>query len=168
VSRVSAFVIAASACLFAACGGDSSSSPAGGEGAAAPLTAATLGEQSVLPAADYLAQAPYVTADRDNGERLAQMCRACHTIGKDGPNMVGPNLFGFFGKPAGSVAAYNYSDALQEADFVWTPRALDAWLSQPARFLPGNRMSFPGVSRAGERAELIAYLLEATSPDESG
>ena len=121
-----------------------------------------------MPAADYLAQAPYAGADRDNGQRLAQMCRACHTFGKGGVNMIGPNLFGFFGKPAGSVAGYAYSAALQEADFVWTPRALDAWLSQPARFLPGNRMSFPGVARAEERTELIAYLLEATSRDGAG
>ena len=132
------------------------------------MTAATLGEQSVLPAADYLAQAPYATADRGNGQRLAQMCKACHTIGKGGVNMVGPNLYGFFGKRAGSVERYAYSAALQEADFVWTPRALDAWLAQPARFLPGNRMSFPGVSGASDRADVIAYLLEATGEEGGG
>ena len=160
--------VAVAACLVAACGADSTSSPAAGDGSAAPLTAAALGEQSVLPAADYLAQAPYAGADRDNGQRLAQMCKACHTIGKGGVDMVGPNLFGFFGRPAGSAARYSYSPALQEADFVWTPRALDAWLSQPARFLPGNRMSFPGVSAASDRADVIAYLLEATTRDDSG
>ena len=130
------------------------------------MTAATLGEQAVRPAADYLAQTPYAGADRDNGQRLAQMCKACHTIGKGGVNMVGPNLYGFFGRRAGSSGGYVYSAALQESDFVWTPRALDAWLAQPARFLPGNRMSFPGVSRASDRADMIAYLLEATSPQD--
>ncbi len=132
------------------------------------MTAATLGEQVVRQAADYLAQAPYAGADRDNGQRLAQMCKACHTIGKGGVNMVGPNLYGFFGKPSGSAERYPYSPALQEANFVWTPRALDAWLAQPARFLPGNRMSFPGVSRASDRADVITYLLEATSPRDGG
>ncbi len=82
--------------------------------------------------------------------------------------MVGPNLHRFFGKKVGSVAGYRYSAALQEADFVWTPRALDAWLAQPARFLPGNRMSFPGVSGAGDRADVIAYLLEATGEEQGG
>jgi cytochrome c len=168
VIRISVFWLATSACLVAACGGDSPSPAAGSDESAVPLTAATLGQQTVKPLADYLGQAPYSAADRDNGERLAQMCKACHTIGKGGVNMIGPNLYGFFGKPAGSVAAYGYSVALQEADFVWTPRALDAWLLRPARFLPGNRMSFPGVSRASDRADLIAYLLEATSRDDPG
>lgn len=163
VNRKTAVVIAASACLVAACSGESPPAEGAGDGPAAPLTAATLGSQTVLPAADYLAQAPYAGADRANGQRLAQMCKACHTIGKGGVNMVGPNLYGFFGKPAGSADRYPYSAALQESDFVWTPRALDAWLAQPARFLPGNRMSFPGVSRASDRADVIAYLLEATS-----
>ena len=134
-----------------------------GDGAAAALTAASLGEQSVLSAAEYLEQPPYAGADRDNGQRLAQMCKACHTLGAGGVHMIGPNLFGFFGKPAGSAERYAYSAALQEADFAWTPRALDAWLARPARFLPGNRMSFPGVSSASDRADVIAYLLEATS-----
>jgi cytochrome c len=165
---MSVFWLAASAWLVAACGGDAPSPAAGSDESAVPLTAATLGEQAVVPVADYLGQAPYSGADRDNGERLVQMCRACHTIGKGGVNMIGPNLYGFFGKPAGSVAGYGYSAALQEADFVWTPRALDAWLSQPARFLPGNRMSFPGVSRASDRADLIAYLLEVTNRDDPG
>ena len=104
--RNTAVAIAASACLVAGCGGDSSPSTGGSEGSVAPLTAAALGEQSVLPAADYLAQAPYASADRDNGQRLAQMCKACHTIGKGGVNMVGPNLHGFFGKKVGSESIY--------------------------------------------------------------
>lgn len=156
-------LLAASACLVAACSGESDSSPGAADGGTPPLTAVTLGEQSVLATADFLAQPPYAGADRANGQRLAQMCKACHTLGEGGVHMIGPNLSGFFGNPAGSAEGYNYSAALQEADFVWTPRAMDAWLARPARFLPGNRMSFPGVSSASDRADMIAYLLEATS-----
>lgn len=152
--------------LVAACSGGSDSSSGSAEDAAAALTAATLGEQSVLAPADYLRQPPYAGADRANGQRLAQMCKACHTLNAGGVHMIGPNLFGFFGRPAGSAEGYAYSAALQEAEFAWTPRALDAWLARPARFLPGNRMSFPGVSGAADRADLIAYLLEATSPQD--
>ena len=82
-------------------------------------------------------------------------------------NMIGPNLFGFFGKQAGTVEGFDYSNAIVAVDFVWTPRALDAWLVQPSRFLPGNRMAFAGVGDAGNRADLIAYLLRATDDDSS-
>jgi cytochrome c len=150
--------------LAAACGGDPASSSGGAHDGAAELTAATLGAQSLLPAREYLQQPPYAGADRENGQRLAQMCKACHTLGEGGVHMIGPNLFGFFGRPAGSAERYTYSAALQEAEFSWTPRALDAWLTRPARFLPGNRMSFPGVSSASDRADMIAYLLDVTSP----
>ncbi len=151
--------------LAAGCSKDSAPS---GDNATEALTAASLGQQSVLTAAEYLEQPLYAGADRENGQRLAQMCKACHTVGDGGVHMIGPNLFGFFGRPAGSAERYAYSAALQEADFVWTPRALDAWLLQPARFLPGNRMSFPGVSSASDRADVIAYLLEATSAQDGG
>lgn len=160
-----AVTLVIAAWLAAGCSDDPVSS---GDGAAEALTAASLGEQSVLTAAEYLRQPPYAGADRENGQRLAQMCKACHTVGDGGVHMIGPNLFGFFGKPAGSAERYAYSAALQEADFVWTPRALDAWLARPAKFLPGNRMSFPGVSSASDRADVIAYLIEATSGPESG
>ena len=137
-----------------------------GGGDAAPsepvLTAATLGEQTVLSAADNLAAAPYASADRDNGERLALACRACHTLEAGGANMIGPNLHGFFGREVAALENYDYSQSLREHAFVWTPRALDAWLKAPSRFLPGNRMSYPGVPSADDRADLIAYLLEET------
>ena len=79
--------------------------------------------------------------------------------------MVGPNLYGFFGNAVGYSDSFDYSNAVREAEFVWTPRALDAWLQQPGRFLPGNRMSFGGVRDGGDRADLIAYLLVATGAE---
>ena len=150
------------ACLgtAAGCGGSSDGT---GEASSAPaLTAATLGEQDVLAPAEWLAAEPYATADREAGEDQARVCRACHSLESGGPNMIGPNLYAFFGREAGGVADFQYSQAFASADFVWTPRALDAWLSQPGRFLPGNRMSYPGLARQADREALIAYLLEAT------
>ena len=79
--------------------------------------------------------------------------------------MVGPGLHEFFGTKAGSREGFPYSEALRESEFVWTPRALDAWLAQPGRFLPGNRMTFAGVMRQEDRDALIAYLLEVTTAD---
>lgn len=146
--------------LFAGCG--EREDDAGPAAAAPVLTAATLGEQQVLDTADYLSMPPYAGADREAGRKQAQLCRACHSLDAGGPHMIGPNLHGFFGQTIGSRAGFDYSEAVSEADFVWTPRALDAWLAEPGRFLPGNRMSFIGVANAADRANLIAYLLVAT------
>lgn len=146
--------------LLASCGDNSGEA----EQEAAPvLTAATLGEQQLLNTAEYLAQAQYADADPSNGARQAQICRACHSLDAGGANMIGPALHGFFGSEAGSREGFDYSPVLAEADFVWTPRALDAWLAQPGRFLPGNRMTFAGVLRESDRNDLIAYLLRVTS-----
>ena len=152
----------AAAILISGCGQRTEDS--GTESSAAPiLTASTLGEQVVLTAEEYLAAAPYAGADRTQGERQAQICRACHSLDKGGPHMVGPGLHEFFGTKVGAREGFPYSEALREAEFVWTPRALDAWLAQPGRFLPGNRMTFAGVMRQEDRDALIAYLLEVTT-----
>lgn len=133
--------------------------------AAPPLTANTLGEQTILKSSDYLAMQPYAGADLELGERAARVCRACHTLDAGGINMMGPNLHDFFGRAAGSMPDYQFSQALRNAGFVWTPRALDAWLKAPARFLPGNRMSFAGVNDERTRNALIAYLIRETAKE---
>lgn len=160
----------ATALLVHGCGEKSADNEKPVDGAtdavAAPLlTAATLGEQTVLSVAEYLSAAPYSTADRTNGANQAQVCRACHSLDKGGPNMIGPALHGFFGSSVGSREGFEYSPVVRDADFIWTPRALDAWLAQPGRFLPGNRMTFAGVLRSSDRDDLIAFLLEATTTD---
>lgn len=134
------------------------------ETGAAPLpSAATLGEQVILAAEEYLASPPYADANRSRGDKQAQICRACHSLEQGGPHMIGPALYGFFGKKVGSRSGFEYSTVMRNADFVWTPEALNAWLAQPGRFLPGNRMTFAGVQRQSDRDDLIAYLLEVTT-----
>lgn len=159
-SRLLAAVVVAT--LVAGCGNKAENT--GTDSGTVPLpTAATLGEQVALQAQEYLATVPYKDADRSRGEKQAQICKACHSVDKDGPNMIGPALFGFFGTEAGTRTGFQFSTVLQDADFVWTPEALNAWLAQPGRFLPGNRMTFAGVLRQGDRDDLIAYLLAVTS-----
>jgi len=146
--------------MLSACGGGDSSAPS--EARTPILTAATLGEQTVLTPAEWLASEPYASADQAAGADEARVCAACHSLNEGGANMIGPNLYGFFTSPVGNVSGYSYSNALTDADFIWTPRALDAWLQQPAKFLPGNRMTYPGLREAADRDNLIAYLLEET------
>ncbi len=102
--------------------------------------------------------APYNTADLENGQRKFALCRSCHTITEGGANMTGPNLHGVFGRKAGTHEKFRYSQAVQNAGFVWDAEHLDKWLQDPRGFLPGNRMSFLGVKDEKDRIDLIAYL----------
>ena len=95
------------------------------------------------------------------GERLWARCVTCHQIGADARHAAGPHLNGIVGRPAGRIAGFNFSPSLAASDLVWTPAALDAWLADPWRFLPGSRMNYGGLSRADDRAALIAYLEHA-------
>ena len=100
--------------------------------------------------------------DADAGARLFHTCRACHSIDRN-DNDNGPHLAGLFGRLAGSLSDYaGYSHALAQADFMWTPERMNAWLADPNGFLPGNRMNFAGLRNADDRADLIAYLRQAT------
>ena len=157
--RVLCAAVAAS--IFGCGGGGTPDAP----DAETAVTAATLGEQAVLAPADYLGQPRYATADFSSGEQQAGFCRACHSLEEDGGNRVGPNLYGIVGRKAGTRTGFTYSRAFSQADFVWTPQALDAWLADPARFLPGNLMAIPGISDAQNRDNLIAYLLRTEIPD---
>ena len=102
------------------------------------------------------------SAELERGELLALSCRVCHTFGAGEEHLVGPNLNGVFGRSAASAPGFEYSAALREAGFVWTPDRLDAWLAEPTGFLPGNNMPFAGFSSAADRQALLAYLLRAT------
>ncbi len=148
--------------LFAACGKQSENGQAT-EVAAPLLSAATLGEQQVLAVDEYLRAEPYASASLKSGKQQVQICKACHSFESGGSNMIGPALHGIFLRQAGEHSGFDYSPALRDADFVWTPRALDAFLSHSQTFLPGHRMSFAGVFRKKDRDNLIAFLLKETS-----
>lgn len=111
--------------------------------------------------------APYNEASYDAGRRVFAQCRSCHVVAEDAPHRVGPNLHEVFGREVGTAEGFNYSNALQEADFVWDADHLDHWLANPQTFLPGNRMAFAGVRNETQRRDLIAYLMvEAESDDD--
>lgn len=111
-------------------------------------------EASETPAPIDLAS---LTGDAANGKRVFGKCMVCHTL-EAGQNRVGPSLFDIVGKPAGSVAGFKYSPAMTESDIVWNDEALHGYLKNPKAFMPRNRMMFPGVPSAQDRADVIAFL----------
>jgi len=132
-----------------------------------PLTAETLGEQTIKPVREYLSEAPWAGASESLGDRLLLQCRSCHNLEAGAGHTLGPNLHGVFGRRAGSAPGYGYTQAFRDANFVWTPRALDAWLARPTTFLPGNAMAFGGIRHAEDRAALIASLMRQTDDGDS-
>ncbi len=105
----------------------------------------------------------YANADLANGQTRFALCRSCHTIAKGGPNMTGPNLYGIFGRKAGAVANYAYSEGLKGAGVTWSAETLNTWLKDPRAMVAGTKMSFMGVKDDKDRADLIAYLKVASN-----
>lgn len=99
----------------------------------------------------------------DKGERLFLRCRTCHEVAAGKPNKVGPNLHGFWGKSAGRVEGFKYSDALRSSGVVWDEKTLDVWLTHPTSLVGGTTMAFIGLPDKADRDALIAYLQKATN-----
>jgi cytochrome c len=102
------------------------------------------------------ASAAGLTGDPARGEQLYEACTDCHSLDK---NDVGPRHRGVFGRKAGSLPDYNYSDALKSSNILWNEETLDKWLTDPQTFVPGVKMYFHLDSAQG-RADVIAYLKE--------
>jgi cytochrome c len=98
------------------------------------------------------------SADVGRGENAAKKCAACHTFSKGGRPLVGPNLWGVVGRSKASEAGFNYSAALKSKGCNWTVDDLNQFINNPKGLVPGTNMTFAGVPRASERADIIAYL----------
>lgn len=102
--------------------------------------------------------APFNGADIANGKAVFNQCKSCHTIGADGANMTGPNLYNVWGRTAGTKEGFNYSDAVKMAGFSWDAEHLDRWLESPRGMMPGTKMSFVGLKSPQDRVDVIGYL----------
>ena len=113
----------------------------------------------------FAAAAPALaTGDSDAGKKVFNKCKACHEA-EQAKNKVGPNLVGVFGRKAGSVEGFNYSDAMKNSNVVWSETTIAEYVKNPKEFIPGNKMVFPGLKSDKEIADLIAYLKEETAPE---
>ncbi len=116
------------------------------------LTAATAGG----------ALAQQAAGDPAKGQKVFVRCQACHVVNQP-QNRVGPTLQGLFGRKAGSVEGFKYSDANKNSGVVWDEATLDQYLTDPKAYMPGNKMAFPGLKKPDERADVIAYLKQASA-----
>ncbi len=121
-------------------------------GSAAPAAAAApAGPEPIAPL--------MAKADAAKGQKTAQVCLQCHTFDKGGANKIGPNLFDIMAENIASVPGYQFSSVLaaHKGD-KWDPEKLNVWLYKPQQFAKGTKMTFAGLPKAEDRANVIAYL----------
>lgn len=97
-------------------------------------------------------------ADPKKGAKIFNKCKSCHTAEKGGKNKIGPDLWNVVGRKRGSFPGFSYSSAMKEKGGSWTYETLNKFLTKPKDFVPGTKMTFAGLSKATDRAAVIAYL----------
>ncbi|ABE64951.1 cytochrome c, class I (plasmid) [Nitrobacter hamburgensis X14] len=118
----------------------------------------------VLLAIAFLSPALAEQGNAARGRKDFKACAPCHSL-EPGRNMTGPSLADLWGRKAGGVLSFDrYSDALKASGIVWNDDTLDQWLTDPQNVVPGNEMPFDGIKDVGARADLLAFLKEATKP----
>jgi cytochrome c len=118
----------------------------------------------VLILIGFLSPAVAQPGNASRGQQDFRACAPCHSLEPD-RNMTGPSLANLWGRKAGSLPSFDrYSDALKSSGIIWDDRALDGWLTDPQRMVPDNDMPFEGIKDARVRADLLAFLKEATKP----
>ena len=123
------------------------------------LAAVTLGATTIMMSAAHAAK-----EDSARGQRSFEACAACHSLQPD-RNMTGPSLAGLWDRKAGTLPSFSrYSPALKSSGIVWTDATLDKWLADPQQLVPANTMTFPGIQDVRVRADLLAFLKDATQP----
>jgi len=98
------------------------------------------------------------SADVAKGKKVFSKCKACHKA-EDGVNSTGPYLFGVVGREIGKVADFSYSSGMSSKGGNWDPATLNTFITKPKDFVPGTKMSFSGLKKETDRANLIAYLM---------
>ena len=109
-------------------------------------------------AAEVPIAAALQTADAAAGEQVFKKCAACHNADPGGANALGPALFGVMGKPVAAHPGFAFSDALKSKGGTWDWETMSAWLANPKKFAPGTKMTFAGLGKPEDRANVMAFL----------
>ena len=106
-------------------------------------------------------------ADPVKGKKVFKKCAACHTVDEGGKNKIGPNLWNIVNRPIATHEGFNYSDAMAAEEGAWDFERLSQFVADPKGTVPGTKMAFKGVSKDGDRGNVLAYLrsLSATPVD---
>ncbi len=138
-------------------------SPEAANPASFPVEVAASGNPSGGDAAAVVEEGPSLatllaSADVAKGAKVARKCVACHTFDEGGANGTGPALFGIVGRPIGQTAGFAFSDGMAGLGGEWTFDRLDTFLEKPSAYVPDTKMSFIGLRKPKDRANLLAYL----------
>jgi nitrite reductase (NO-forming) len=113
------------------------------------------------------ANAAGLQGDAAAGRQVFKKCQACHSL-EPGKTILGPSLAGIVGRKSAVDANFSYSPAMKQAALTWDPSTLDAYLAEPAKIVPGNRMPFPGLKTDRDRQDVIAFLAAPATPASAG
>ena len=102
----------------------------------------------------------YTYKTRNAGRKVFRKCKVCHTIKEGGKSSIGPNLHSVMGRDAGTVDGFKYSKAMKESGITWNETTLRAFLSNPKKYIPGNKMPFPGLKKPEQIENVISYIIE--------
>lgn len=100
----------------------------------------------------------FTAGDPAKGAEVFKKCASCHNVAPGGANGIGPNLHAILGKKHGGAAGFAYSEGMLAKPGNWDFAAMDAWLAAPKKYVAGTKMSFAGLSKASDRADVIVYL----------
>ena len=104
-----------------------------------------------------------ISGDPVNGEKVFKQCQTCHYI-VEGKNFTGPTLYGIIGRKAGTIPGFSYSKANRESGKVWTEQVMFDYLENPRKAIPGTKMSFVGLKKPQDRADVIAFIVKNSGP----